>query len=765
MKYIFSSIVVILLLVGCSTTKKLPKGEVLYTGISELKINEPESGEVNDETKSQVDKALEVAPNNALFGSSTMRIPFPFGLWMYNWFYTEKEKGFKKWMFDKLASKPVLISDVEPSLRSGVAETLMDDDGYFNGTVTSDIIYDPKNPRKAKVSYNVTYNKPYAYDSIAFVYEGMPCDSIIASIWPSSLLKKGELFNVNNLEAERTRIADYLRDNGYYYFRPDFITYEADSTIGNNKIDLRLSYAPGLPKMVLKPWRIGDITFEIADTEGNALNDSVQDMGIEVKYANKQPVRTKVLKSSLAFETGDFFSQKKILETQSRLSWLNTFQFTEMLYMPKDTNNTIDSLNVRIDATLDLPFDGEIEMNVASKSNKQVGPGMRFGVTKRNVFGGGEVFNTELRGSYEWNTGNSAQNQAAGKLLNSYEFGVKSSLTLPRLIAPKFMHRDNAALATTTAKVDASLMARASFFKLLNITGEGSYNFSSSKVSTHEFVPFGLTYSYLLDGTATFDSIMANNKALFLSFENQFVPYMSYTYTFDNSAIRTGRNQFWWQGTVKQAGNILFGAMSIFKKGTDKKLLGRPFSQFVNFTSDFRYTYYITKKQQIATRFYAGVVKAYLNSKIAPYSEQYYIGGANSLRAFGVRSVGPGGYYPDTGGEYSFLDQTGDMKLEVNIEYRFPLFGDLYGAVFMDAGNIWKLDTDRPEERFNLKTFPKEVALGTGLGLRYDITYLVLRFDIGVPIHYPYETSKEGYYNSPHFWKNLAYHFAIGYPF
>ncbi|MEG0994345.1 MAG: BamA/TamA family outer membrane protein, partial [Bacteroidales bacterium] len=220
---------------------------------------------------------------------------------------------------------------------------------------------------------------------------------------------------------------------------------------------------------------------------------------------------------------------------------------------------------------------------------------------------------------------------------------------------------------------------------------------------------------------------------------------------------------------ITQAGNILYGAMELLgnKQGNDKTLFGRKFSQFLKLTSEVRYYYKLGEKSMIASRFMAGIVKPFLNSTVVPYSEQFFIGGANSIRAFGVRTIGPGSYHPASDALYSYLDQTGNLKLEANVEYRFPIMGSLYGALFMDAGNIWliKKEEARPGGEFSFKTLGKDIALGTGAGLRFDITYIVLRFDVGVPLHAPYDTGKTGYYNIRRFWKDLGFHLAVGYPF
>lgn len=248
---------------------------------------------------------------------------------------------------------------------------------------------------------------------------------------------------------------------------------------------------------------------------------------------------------------------------------------------------------------------------------------------------------------------------------------------------------------------------------------------------------------------------------------NQFVPKIKYTYTYTSPS--TYRNPIYWETSVTEAGNLLslvYMAAGRKFNEKDKGLFGNPFAQFVKLTTNFRKTWSVGQKSQLVGHVGAGIVWAYGNSTNAPYSEQFYVGGANSIRAFTIRSIGPGKYVAPSS-NYSYLDQTGDIKLEANLEYRFPLFGSLYGATFLDAGNIWLLkeDDSRPDSKFKPGTFLSQLATGTGVGVRYDLDFLVIRFDVGIALHVPYDTGKSGYYNIPHFKDGLSYHFAIGYPF
>ena len=304
---------------------------------------------------------------------------------------------------------------------------------------------------------------------------------------------------------------------------------------------------------------------------------------------------------------------------------------------------------------------------------------------------------------------------------------------------------------------------------MLSFGGVVSYDFQNNRKWKHTVTPFRLTFNTLQHTTAEFDSIIHVNQTLALSLSNQFIPAMGYTFTYDNTRDRLN-HRYWWETSVTSAGNITSLIYAAFGKGLkekEKKFLNSSFAQFVKLTSEWRALFNVNGKHQIATRLMGGIIYSYGNLLVAPYSEQFYIGGANSIRAFTIRSLGPGSYHPDAANRYGYIDEAGDIKLEANVEYRFPLIGKLNGAAFLDAGNVWMLrnDESRPGGKFSLSRLGKDLALGTGLGLRYDMEFLVVRVDMGVALHAPYETGKKGYYNIPRFKDGLGLHLAIGYPF
>ena len=282
----------------------------------------------------------------------------------------------------------------------------------------------------------------------------------------------------------------------------------------------------------------------------------------------------------------------------------------------------------------------------------------------------------------------------------------------------------------------------------------------------HELTPLSIDFNNTINTSHTYDSIMAANPTLAVSMRDQFIPAMSYTFTY--TSIARHRNTLMVQLHAKEAGNLFSGFYAAAGKKfseQNKRIFGSPFAQFVKTTAEVHYTLPINNRFTLATRFFGGAIFSYGNSTTAPYAEQFYVGGANSVRGFTIRTIGPGSYRSNDS-KYSYIDQTGDIKLEANAELRAHLFGSLYGATFIDAGNVWLLreDANRPGGHLSASTL-KNIAVGTGVGLRYDLEFLILRFDLGIGLHAPYKTSRSGFYNLEKFKDGLVFHFAIGYPF
>lgn len=751
-----------LLAAACSTTRRLGTDEVLYTGVRKIRI-EPDSGVVlSAAAESAVKEPLSVAPNNPLY-SPYLRTPLPIGLWVYNYLYTPKEKGFKYWLYKRLAKQPVLISKVQPGLRTKVAEQVLENYGYFGSQAEDSLLY-RKHGRKAKVYYTLRIAPPWYYSNISYPQAGGGLQPLIDSMRATSLLRVGAQYNMDSLTLERKRISQLLRNRGYYYFRPEYMEYLADTTVERRRVDLRLNLKPNVPEVALKPYRVGDITVRLTNIKPGPA-DTFRLRDVRVIAQRPMKIRPKILSRTLSLEPGQLFTVDAQNRTQTALNKLGIFRSVNLGVTPLDSLRGADTLDVVIDAQFDYPLEAALETDVTSKSNSFIGPGITFKVSNNNLFRGGEVLAVKLNGSYEWQTGKSSSS-----LMNSYELGISTSLIFPRVVFPRMGDREYDFPATTTFRLYADQMNRAKYYKLLAFGGNVTYDFQPKSTSRHSITPFRLTFNVLRNPTAAFDTLRAENPALYVSLRDQFIPAMEYTYTYDNASVRGKRNPIWWQTTVASAGNLTSAVYRIFGKPFSeegKKLFGVPFAQFLKLNSEFRYHYRIDKNQMIASRIAGGVIWSYGNATTAPYTEQFYIGGANSVRAFSARSIGPGGYPPETDRKYTYINHVGDIRIEANIEYRFRMIADLHGAVFLDAGNVWLMrkDENRPNGEFTLKNFPKQIALGTGFGLRYDLDFLVFRLDLGIGLHDPYDTGKSGYYNIPKFKDSMALHFAIGYPF
>ena len=371
-----------------------------------------------------------------------------------------------------------------------------------------------------------------------------------------------------------------------------------------------------------------------------------------------------------------------------------------------------------------------------------------------------DTYETVFR-SIEWQTGRSNHNN----IFNSYELGLTGSLAFPRLLAPRFIPRSRFNLNWTRFQLNADLLNRPHYFKMAQFNASISYDWRLRRYVQNTLTLFKLTYTNLMNTTAEFDSIMEANPAVAQSFKSQFIPQMIYTYAYDRAF--GSRNTLNWQFTVQEAGNVFWGLYSAFGKKGEKKLFGTPFSQFVKGQTQLVWGTKVGPADSwLVSRVAVGAAYAYGNSSQVPYSEQFYVGGANSVRAFTVRSIGPGSYKAPPGQPDDYFDRTGTFKFEANVEYRFPIAGMLHGAVFLDAGNVWLLKDDpmRPGGTLRASSFLKDLALGTGVGLRFDISMLVIRGDLGYGIHAPYRNGTPHYFNIK-FKDAFAFHLAIGYPF
>ncbi len=820
----------LLAIAACDTTSNLPAEEILYTGIGEVAYDKPPKRQRTVETdetegvitaladayttveglltgnaaaanalnqdensaqardslkkatkkdaeayataKEEVEGVLHFAPNGAIMGSSHLRWRHPFRLWVYN-HYLYAQRRFGKWMFNTFAATPRYVTTANPGVRTQVATNTLKNFGYFRGWAAHDTLPHPTR-NEAKISYEVHPGVLFHLDTIRHLNFPHKADSLIRLNMRKTLLHSGEPFSVPNLDEERKRLSDIFRDNGYYYFQPEYITYRADTIQRPLLVQLQVLPTPTMPDIARQQFHIGNTFITVQKnpslgrqgTGAPLLTDTIGRGSIKMAYggSRRPPVKLGAVAHYLFYRKGDLYRHTLHQASQQKLSAMGIYSRLKVTYVPRDTTDTCDTLDILINATLDKPYDAQFEGKVTTKSNGQVGPGITYSMSRRNAFRGAETLTLKAWGSYEWQTG--ANIHGSRSLLNSYEYGASLNLTYPRIILPIAGRRlSRRSLSTTDYIIDTRWLNRANYFERYSLGARITYEYQRRRTSKHTITPFRLDYDVKLHSTARFDSIVAVNQALYASMRNQFVPAMEYTYTWKapRHAPRTLTLN------IKEAGNITSLGYALFRQPFShdgKELLGVPFAQYIKASAQYTHLFRFTPRSGIATRVYAGAVFSYGNSPTAPYSDLFCIGGANSIRAFAARTIGPGGYRPENS-NYTYIDQMGDLKLEANAEYRFPIIANLYGAIFLDAGNIWliKSDPHLPRGSINARRLPDQIALGTGAGIRYDLDILTIRFDLGIGIHAPYQTTQNRYYNITPFHNTLGYHLAIGYPF
>ena len=754
--------------------------------------------------KSEVEGVLAYSPNNSLMGSSYYRQPLAFGLWTWNR-YVNSTSRFGHWMFNTFGATPVTLTSVNPRIRARVAQNTLHNYGYFRGTAAFDTI-PQKHPRKAKVSYEIHPGPLFHLDSIAYLGFPLQADSIIRATSRQTALHPGAPFSVVDLDEERTRLSKAFRNNGFYYFRPEHIVYRADTVARPLFVQLQTIPSPDVPDEALRQYRMGHTLIrvyqygdqEIVDTlrrpqklswrmrramaryqrqhpQADSARNARRTPSTTMVYSGKPgtpPLKMRAIRRFISYRPGDLYKLHVQEAMQNNLASMGIFSQVNVKYNISEsplplTPCPFDTLDVDITLRLDKPYDAEFKGNIATKSNGLVGPGVSFSMSKQNVFRGAETLGFEAYGSYEWMTG--AQMKGQHSLMNSWEWGTSLNLTYPRLLLLGMGQRFNRrAQATTSYKINADWLNRSGYFSRVSFGARVTHTYQRNRRYMHEVVPIRLDYEKQLHTTAKFDSIAFTNQALYASLRDQFVPSAQYTFTHTNPASRDRKRRV--TISIKEAGNLTSLVYRMAGKPftqRDKSLFGVPFAQYIRLTAEYTQQLRLGQTRTfLAGRIFGGVIRSFGNAATAPYADLFTVGGANSIRAFGVRSIGPGSYHP-ANSNYSYIDQMGDLKFEANLEYRFPLVSKLGGALFVDAGNVWlmKKDPNRPGGSIRPGSIGREIALGTGFGLRYDLDFLVIRFDVGIGIHAPYDTGHGGYYNMGRFWDSLGFHLAVGYPF
>ena len=751
----------ILVLTACSNTRFLGDDELLYTGREKIEIIEQKQAEGTKTVKGSIKSLTDYKVNNGILGR---RVLPPVGLWVHNYWKIKESSKIGNWLFKTLSSSPVLVSEVNPELRAQKIESELFDKGYFNTHAWSVIEKNSKNPKKARVSYFVEVAPPYVYNQVFFNQPRETIDTLISQYKFNSSIKPGKQYSLESLKTAREEIFKGIQDEGYFYFSPDHITFTADTSVAENRLDLAVGRQMDLPPAILSTYKIDQIRVYITKpdgTEDSTLLSSVyQDIQV---FSTGMYLKPEALSRAIYFKKGEKYSYSAYQNTISRLNNLGVFSYVRVSVKQSALDSLLRQVDVTIDLTMAKNINMDIQADLVTKSTGYAGPHLLVGVSNNNTFKGAEKVSLGLTGGMEWQWGDKSGSELGSF---SYDIGLTTGISLPRRLIPQSWKSDKPLMVQQTSlNVDFNLLNRIAYYRMFSSRMNYNYTWGQTRKMQYSVSPLYLNSVNLLQTTPEFDSVVNDNIYIRKSFEEQFIFGTRYAFTFDNTFLSRPRNVYF-QAGLNLSGNLFDLLAGIGKAEADRPytVFNTVYSQFAKVTSEFKYYFHGLNKTLVA-RLFAGVGLPYGNSSIIPYVEQYFSGGAYSIRGFTARYVGPGSYREETSG---YIDQSGDMKLEANLEYRFGLSKIMKGALFIETGNIWLMNEDenRPGAKFNLNTFYNELAVGAGFGLRFDFSFFVLRTDLGFPIRNPYSTEgKNWIIGSGQAIKGTQFYLAIGYPF
>ncbi|WP_139854626.1 translocation and assembly module lipoprotein TamL [Aequorivita sinensis] len=752
-KIVFILTSALLVLQSCAVKKYIPEDEMLYTGAT-VEIKSDSIIKNESQLKSVLEEALLPKPNKKFLG---MRV----GLHYYYKMQKENPGFINRFFYKRFGEqKPVYKSDVKPYEVEEILLNRMENRGFFYSEITSEFKDNEEN-KEASVKYTV--KAPKAYTIASYQLDSMP-HPIYPEVKKSvakTKLSKGMRFDLANMKMERERIDRELKQNGYYNFNSSFLIFEADTNQYDKKrFDLFLGLKKDVPKKSIIPYKISKINVYANYHVEDSIDNEVERFN-EKNYINSSSFfKSKYLDPFITLEEGQYYSPENSRNSARRLSTIGAYKFVNIQYKERDTVHN-DSLGI-LEANIFLsPLNKRalrVELQAVSKSNNFSGPGIALTYSNRNLFSGGETLNTTASFGYEMQVGGGS---SSGK--TSVDLGLKSELIFPRVIFPIKIDSDffKYDIPKTKTSISLDYLRRTQLYTLLSGSAQFGYLWQANRYVTHEIIPISLNYTKPSNTTEEFQNILDANPYLKRSFEKQFIAGLNYSFTYNGMVNATKKHQFFINSTLDVAGNT----MSLFAKEMDngkKGILNLEYAQYAKVDADFRYHLNFGKEQLIAARLFGGYGYAYGNSDIMPYVKQYYSGGPYSVRAFRIRSLGPGTYSDEGNSQTNYFDQTGNIRIEANIEYRFPIISFLKGAVFADAGNIWNSDPNpvyEGKDKFT-SSFIKEFGMGAGVGLRVDVQGFVLRFDFAAPFHDP--SKNNGFdFNV----KETVFNFGIGYPF
>lgn len=755
----------IFLLLSCSVKKFIPENEFLLDDVKIISTT-------NEANLHKSEAYIRQKPNAKWF--SLVKVP------LYT--YSLSGKDTTKWgnrVLQRLGEAPV-IYDVQLAERSrSNIEQMLVNDGYLHASVdfeceTEDV------RRKAVVKYYLHERERYYVSEIRLNTDDSRLNELLHKHSASSLLRPGMPFSIENMEQERRRLTAVLRDTGYYRFVKEYITYTADTAHHSNRVRLSMNVAMFTPDAVSAPtehrmYRIGNIHFVsgagLRFDESVLLEcDTLVYKDYTIYYKDDYVVRPSELIENTYIVPGELYSQTAVDRTYNAFAQLTALKYTTVRMVERPDTAVLDCY-IMYERNKRRSVGFELE---GTNTAGNLGAAASVTFSDKNLFKGSEQLSLRLFTAYE------AVSDLGGYMGDSYlEYGAELSLRLPGGIVSSFVPVDERMLTSTTQfALKMNSQERPEFDRRI-LSASWSYLWSKRKEAQHRLDVLDLNYIYVPWISETFkneylDSISNRNSILKYNYENLLITRLGYSYSYNSSlknANQMDRVAYSLRTSVECSGNLLYGMNRVFGGARDSEgqytFLNIAYAQYIKGDFDFSASVRFDDRNSMVFHVGVGVAYPYGNSRILPFEKRYFSGGANSMRGWAVRSLGPG-RYKNKGSSIDFINQSGDMKLDVNLEYRSRLFWKLHSAVFIDVGNIWTLREykEQPGGQFNIESFYQELAFSYGIGFRFDLDMFVFRLDGAMKAIDPAYSGKEKYpIFRPRFSRDFALHFAIGYPF
>lgn len=718
---------------------------------------------------------LKQLPNHAVLGGMKLQ------LGLYNLSGKDSTKRINRWLRN-MGEAPVIYSQTLTDASRKELQTLFINKGYMNASVTVDTFINAKK-KKINVIYNVTTGKPHYIKSITYNIPNDTLRKLILADTAESKIKPNTIFDRNVLSSQRDEITKKLREKGYYAFNKEYITFTADTTEGSKDVELTLNTMPPYSNDKMKyytshkPFYVRNVVFvtnydpvTMHNSSQYTAQDTTYYKNLIVLYGESHYIRSKTLEECCFIEPGKLYNSNDVTKTYQSLGRLGILKFINIELKPigeidgKIWLDTYVLLAPGKSQSVSLSLEG-------TNSEGDLGFGVGAGYQHRNIAGGAEILDTKFKASYE-----SLSGDLNGLINKNYsEYSGEVGITYPKFKAP-FLKKSfkQKILASTEISTQFNYQERPEYTRII---AGAAYKYiwrERNKNTRHTVTLLDVNYVYLPESKINFlDSIQ--NPLLRYSYEDHFIMRLGYSFYHSNKKERDllsstfQENVYTIRAGVETAGNVLYGiskATGAEKKAGAYEVFGIRYSQYAKFDFDYSLTHSFTPRSSISFRVGAGVAVPYGNSNVLPFEKRFYAGGANSVRGWGVRTLGPGSY-DGKNSVNSFIYQCGDIRFDMTLEYRAKLFWVMELGAFIDAGNIWTIRDyeDQPGGVFKINQFYKQIAVSYGLGLRMDFEYFLLRFDIGMKAHNPADNQKRWSIFHPNWKRDSAFHFSVGYPF